>query len=244
LIDVILLSRLPLLLTDEAITWKQGVIITVIQLLALTVFIPKYWLWGIAGALVLINVFSFFIESRAKEIYTKRLLVTLAYLLILSFLQSPTLSAQFRPILKTAVTKAADHYLLVAMFQKAWSQNALLLLFGLLLSLHEANLLIRYFIEKLQLRPKLSASDRTDLPTDVGEYNRGRVIGAFERSLVFYLVYNGQFATIGLIFTAKGLARFEELKNRDFAEYFLVGTLVSITLAGLLGLMIKWLSQF
>jgi Protein of unknown function (DUF3307) len=41
-------------------------------------------------------------------------------------------------------------------------------------------------------------------------------------------------ATVGLILTAKSIARYPELKSVRFAEYFLIGTLLSVTL-GILG---------
>ena len=39
--------------------------------------------------------------------------------------------------------------------------------------------------------------------------------------------------------TAKSIARYKELENRDFAEYYLVGTLLSALLAILGGLLLK-----
>lgn len=41
-------------------------------------------------------------------------------------------------------------------------------------------------------------------------------------------------ATVGLVLTAKSIARYPELKSVRFAEYFLIGTLLSVTL-GILG---------
>jgi hypothetical protein len=66
---------------------------------------------------------------------------------------------------------------------------------------------------------------------DKREYNAGRVIGILERVLIYYLVMNAQFAAIGLILAAKGFTRFRELEKREFAEYVLIGTLLSTLLA-------------
>lgn len=39
----------------------------------------------------------------------------------------------------------------------------------------------------------------------------------------------GQFASIGLVFTAKSIARYDKIaKNQAFAEYYLIGSLFSI----------------
>jgi len=40
---------------------------------------------------------------------------------------------------------------------------------------------------------------------------------------------------VGWIIAAKSLARFKQLEDREFAEYFLVGTLASFLLAVLVG---------
>ena len=44
------------------------------------------------------------------------------------------------------------------------------------------------------------------------------------------MLAGGLFA-IGLVIAAKTLARFKQLDDRDFAEYYLLGTLASVTFA-------------
>jgi hypothetical protein len=68
------------------------------------------------------------------------------------------------------------------------------------------------------------------------EQGRGRIIGVLERALALTLVLLGQFAALGLIVAAKALARFKALEDRDFAEYFLIGTLASLLHALLVGI--------
>lgn len=68
----------------------------------------------------------------------------------------------------------------------------------------------------------------------------GAIIGVLERMLVLTLVLLGQYAAIALVFTAKSIARFEELKDRGFAEYYLIGTLSSILFAMLVGILTTW----
>jgi hypothetical protein len=59
----------------------------------------------------------------------------------------------------------------------------------------------------------------------------GATIGVLERLIVCVLVLAGQSAAIGFVIAAKTLARFRQLDDRHFAEYYLVGTLASVTLA-------------
>jgi len=70
------------------------------------------------------------------------------------------------------------------------------------------------------------------------EIARGRTIGSLERAIALTLVLLGQFGALGLIVAAKSVARFKAPEDREFAEYFLIGTLASLllALAGGLGL--------
>jgi hypothetical protein len=63
--------------------------------------------------------------------------------------------------------------------------------------------------------------------------NAGTYIGWFERALLFAFVLGGQPEAAALALAAKGFARFPSLKegHERFAEYFLLGTLSSITVA-------------
>lgn len=60
---------------------------------------------------------------------------------------------------------------------------------------------------------------------------RGRQIGILERMLVLTLLLVGQWGVIGFVLAAKSIARFEELKRQAFAEYYLIGTLLSVLFA-------------
>src|SRR6266511_5020958 len=78
--------------------------------------------------------------------------------------------------------------------------------------------------------------DRTAGAIDVA---RGRAVGALERGLAFTLVLLGEDGAVGWIIAAKSLARFKALEDREFAEYFLIGTLASFLLAVLDGIGVR-----
>jgi hypothetical protein len=67
--------------------------------------------------------------------------------------------------------------------------------------------------------------------------NAGMYIGWLERFLVVTAILVQSPSMVGLILTGKSIARFPELKER-FAEYFLIGTLLSMGLAVLGGLVL------
>lgn len=56
----------------------------------------------------------------------------------------------------------------------------------------------------------------------------GRLIGTIERVVIITLISLGQYSTIGLVLTAKSVARYDMIsKDPGFSEYYLLGTLLS-----------------
>lgn len=59
----------------------------------------------------------------------------------------------------------------------------------------------------------------------------GRWIGILERAIVVVMTLWGEFGAIAFVLTAKSIARFDMLKNQQFAERYLIGTLASVAIA-------------
>ena len=68
--------------------------------------------------------------------------------------------------------------------------------------------------------------------------NAGMYIGWLERFLILTSLLLQSPATVGLIITAKSIARYPEFKSKRFAEYFLIGTLLSISIGVVAGLIL------
>ncbi len=64
----------------------------------------------------------------------------------------------------------------------------------------------------------------------------GATIGVLERILIVVFVLTGSEVAIGFVVAAKTLARFRQLDDREFAEYYLLGTLASVAVAIVTGL--------
>ncbi|GMA08317.1 membrane protein [Tetragenococcus halophilus subsp. flandriensis] len=63
---------------------------------------------------------------------------------------------------------------------------------------------------------------------DDGIANAGALIGVFERLLILLMLYANQYAAIGFVLTAKSIARYNKIAEEPaFAEYYLLGTLLS-----------------
>ena len=65
--------------------------------------------------------------------------------------------------------------------------------------------------------------------------NAGLYIGWLERFLLLTALLLQSPGTAGLLLTAKAIARYPEFKSEHFAEYFLIGTLLSFSIAVLGG---------
>lgn len=59
----------------------------------------------------------------------------------------------------------------------------------------------------------------------------GATIGALERLLIVVFILVGAEAAVGFVIAAKTIARFKQLDDRGFAEYYLLGTLASVSVA-------------
>ncbi|NPV80847.1 MAG: DUF3307 domain-containing protein [Firmicutes bacterium] len=67
----------------------------------------------------------------------------------------------------------------------------------------------------------------------------GKFIGMVERAIITLFVADNAYGAVGFVLAAKSIARFRELENRDFAEYYLVGTLTSSAIAVGAGFLLK-----
>ena len=69
--------------------------------------------------------------------------------------------------------------------------------------------------------------------------NAGRFIGTAERIIMLIFLSIGQYSAIGLVLTAKSIARYDRIsKEKDFAEYYLLGTLISAVIVIVVSFMI------
>jgi hypothetical protein len=59
----------------------------------------------------------------------------------------------------------------------------------------------------------------------------GTLVGILERAIILTFGLLGEYGAISFVFVAKSMARFKQLENRQFAEYYLIGTLLSFFFA-------------
>ncbi|TCL64200.1 uncharacterized protein DUF3307 [Hydrogenispora ethanolica] len=97
--------------------------------------------------------------------------------------------------------------------------------------------LIRKFLNCLDYNDNAS-------PHGGSTFQTGTYIGFLERLLIMIFIQNDTLPSVVFILTAKSIARFNELSDKDFAEYYLLGTLSSTALALCGSYLIIFLSFF
>ncbi|MDC7242999.1 MAG: DUF3307 domain-containing protein [Sphaerochaetaceae bacterium] len=110
-----------------------------------------------------------------------------------------------------------------------WNLNSSIVylnsIIALLLIFKPANILIKSFISDSSYNSEEEIGDRPPL-------RLGKIIGNLERILIVLLLCVNQYVVIGYIFIAKSIARWKKLtEDKDFAEYYLVGTLLSVIIS-------------
>jgi len=145
----------------------------------------------------------------------------------------------------------------IGLLPKAPWRVLLIAAFGLFLCLNEVSTFVRLALQVLKVKPSVcggrssakaehpaggssDASKSDPDPTlDEDELQRGRWIGILERVIVFALILMGQYGVLGFVLTAKTMARFKSLDKRPFAEYFILGTLLSVVMGGAVALSVR-----
>ncbi len=117
---------------------------------------------------------------------------------------------------------------------RAQSNQILLLLVVYVLVIFACGYLIRFVTKPLMRhiakgKPQSPDSPPNETPAQLS--NAGMYIGWLERFLVLTALLLHSAATVGLIIAAKSIARYPQFHREQFAEYFLIGTLLSICVA-------------
>ncbi|HAL62095.1 MAG TPA: hypothetical protein DCP08_06785 [Chloroflexi bacterium] len=116
--------------------------------------------------------------------------------------------------------------------------RALLYASGYIFVLEGGTEIVRGVLRPLQtaVRGEVTAAPKSISPEELGT---GKIIGNLERFLILTLVILQEYTAIAFVLTAKSVARFRELDKREFAEYYLIGTLTSTLVAIIVGLLLS-----
>lgn len=234
ILNLTLLARLRLLFRDEGVARKDLIIIGALPLLVLP-FIQFSWTWGLLAIHLVSYPFVMRATERNKEKLNRNRALTLLYhLLITGIICSPLLNINGGLLAEKAISFFGWMFLpgKNISVDVGMMNNIQVILAGILLVINEMNIVLRYILDVMGLQ---SLGAQEDKVSDE-EYSMGRLIGLLERIFIFIFVLLNQYSAIGFILAAKGVTRFNNFKDdRSFAEYVLIGTLLSTLLALIVG---------
>ncbi|RFF29890.1 DUF3307 domain-containing protein [Wenzhouxiangella sediminis] len=111
--------------------------------------------------------------------------------------------------------------------------------FGVLLASYLLVVVAFGWANRLALQSLLPESN----DSQAGLARAGLYIGWLERFLMFSAVLIGAWSILGLVLAAKSVFRFDSIrKRREHAEYFVIGTLLSVSEVVAVGLALRWLA--
>lgn len=245
--SIVMISRLIFQSKDDPISSRNCIKKAIFEIICSLVFVfdLRFTLTWLVIIIVVLNGLTYYIDKKQKgNIFLNRFLVLILYCFALSiFFPEKTSFMKHNQVILTIKDFLEEYNLLFFIIKKISWEYFLVFLFGTLLVANEANHIVRFVLSKLKVEPHLaketSQSNNTRAEKDSLDLKRGRIIGIIERVLMFYFVIEGNPASIGLILAAKSITRFKELDDKNFAEYVLIGTLLSAFLAIIIGVLVK-----
>lgn len=171
-------------------------------LLILMLFNPKFWI-----------IFVIIFLSHALIDFLKPYLIKW-------FQLSQNLSFLIDQFLHLFVIVIVSHFDIEDAFQLPISTHSLTIILFLVLITKPSNISFKILFGKFQ------PDQFEKMDTILGA---GAMIGILERMIIGICIAIGQFSSIGLVFTAKSIARYNKIaESPSFAEYYLIGSLFSI----------------
>ncbi|GAA5348175.1 DUF3307 domain-containing protein [Streptococcus uberis] len=189
-------------LSDKRYLLKH-ILLVGVTLMPLFVLIPNQWLT------YLIIWLSHAVIDLSKSKFARLLKLNIKQSFILDQLFHLTIIASLAVI-------NAHNYSKVVYLDNSLLTTALFII----LITKPSNILFKILFEKYQ------PAGGVKLDTISGA---GAMIGTLERIVIGICMVMGQYASIGLVFTAKSIARYNKISESPaFAEYYLIGSLFSI----------------
>ncbi|MFZ5517927.1 MAG: hypothetical protein ACOY90_14880 [Candidatus Zhuqueibacterota bacterium] len=228
LFNVVLFSRLMFTFRDEPITLRQTGVIVFLQLLGTLMFEMNLLFALLVFMMLALNGLVFLLEKKIEWVNIVRVASLIGFIVVFSLVFAPRNRLNFNPHLLAHLESWADISLIIDFLSALDWRSLNPILTGAFFVTNETNIFIRLIFQTFTLTPahEESAGQTITTVVDKQEYNAGRIIGLLERLLIYYFVLNNQLVAIGFIVAVKSFAR-KDLKSREFAEYVLIGTLLS-----------------
>lgn len=223
----------------------QGMVLLSLLLLGTSGFL-SFRLAGLYVALALVYVLCDFMNgkltrrapTRALELFiSKQILMVALFLLLWRFALPITPNAWYTTVERSVLQTVLPTFTLG---QEKWSM-VLLVMSAYFFVVDGGTKFVRGVLDKF---PGLYTAVTTKLNKQGGsehEENVGEWIGVLERIVALTFVLTGSFTALAFVLTAKSIARFKELEDKQFSEYYILGTSASLIVALFAGMAIRLL---
>ncbi len=242
--NLMLLPRLVYLTRDGPLGNRGAAILGAVQ--GGLLLLAFGWNLALAGAVltvIAVTLMAAVFERHVDLARGYRLLSLAALILIPGYLASFGPGFAVAPWVLAVGEHLVAHLPLLHGLDATVVKALMVLLLGILLLANETNIGIRAVFHHCRLEPhgpKSWTEQAGQESIDQPAYNAGRVIGILERWLMFLVVlWSDDLSALAFIIAAKGIARMKQLEDRAFAEYMLVGTLLSALSALIVGFLLR-----
>ncbi|WP_319561159.1 hypothetical protein [Marispirochaeta sp.] len=186
---------------------------------------------------VSIPVFNLLLLRRMRNNYLAGTLLLIVNVSIsITVFGTPVFVTGFTGWLENGFMRLASGNVLAAAVSRGELETFLFYAVGILLVSLGLNDPIALYLKRSHLMPGAAGDESPAESFPVNpEPARGRIIGYLERAIILVLMLTDNIGAIGFVLAAKGFTRFKQLDDRDFAEYVLIGTLLSVSATMLAG---------
>lgn len=197
---------------------------SMIYLIALTAILLVYMNWfvflvGIVSSLSY-GLIQFYALHKYKE---NKKIVCSANLFIVSLIVQLLIIVVSLVVLEAFQIQLHYHVLDITLFKqfKLNTTYILMITATLLIILKPTSVAVKIILKSYE--PKNKNNKKFE-----GHPKAGALIGMLERYFIFMMLMIGQYSAIGFVLAAKSIARYKKIsEDAQFAEYYLLGTLLS-----------------
>lgn len=244
LLIIIIIPRLFFLFQDNPIDIRKTIYSIIFQIIPVLFLQNNFALISLIITLIIFQLIYYFIEQKTKSINMWRFTSLLIYLIIIEFYSSSILKIDFNVSAIQFVSNLKNIFPFFQSIELIQNNKFLLIFLSLLLLMNESNFFIRTLFDLLKLNLSISPQDSSgNKKSDIDELKAGRIIGILERIIIFIFIYFDSYGAVGFVLAAKTFARFKKLDDQTFAEYVLIGTLVSSLISICVTLFVKYQLQ-
>jgi hypothetical protein len=221
-------------ISPSTILLQSGLLLAILVIGTIGFFSLELLLGYIAVTMIR-AFFDLFLRTCKQQRFLEAFIFTQTFIILL-------LVAVWRIVLPVQVhdsyafieTFILDSFGSVGLYLKQNATKIFLILSAYFVMLDGGAKLVRGVLNKFPL-----LMDKATIPSAGKNENIGEWIGVLERVITLTFVVTGSYAAVAFALTAKSIARFKELEDKDFSEYYLLGTFSSVATALLIGALVQ-----